>query len=147
MYERSRSAQSVAIIGLRLPDARVRRVGQISAENRRYEGIMTDDRLLRCCELIGTSTWSDALDELAIEGVVNGISQRRGRGRFAAYAVTTREVSGPFRAYERTQFAVGSLIASVGPGLALVVDAGARRSRPSAGSRRWPRACAVWRRS
>jgi len=85
---------------------------------------MTDVRLLRRCEQIATSTWSDALDEVAIEGVVTGISQRSGRGRFAAYAVTAREVAGPLRTFPRGEFAVGSLIASVGSGQVLVVDAG-----------------------
>jgi len=85
---------------------------------------MTDDRLLPRCTGIATSAWSDALDEFEIEGVVAGISQRSGRGRFAAYAVTAREVAGPLRTFARTEFAVGSLIASVGPGQALVVDAG-----------------------
>jgi len=84
----------------------------------------TDNHLLARCERIATSTWSDALDELAVEGVVAGISQRSGRGRFAAYAVTAREVAGPLRTFARKEFAVGDLIASVGPGQALVVDAG-----------------------
>jgi 3-hexulose-6-phosphate synthase / 6-phospho-3-hexuloisomerase len=85
---------------------------------------MTDDRLLPRCGQIATSTWSDALDEFDIEGVVAGIAQRSGRGRFAAYAVTAREVAGPLRTFARGEFAVGSLITSVGPGQALVVDAG-----------------------
>jgi hypothetical protein len=53
---------------------------------------MTDDHLLSRCERIATSTWSDALDESAITGVVTGLSQRSGSGRFAGYAVTAREV-------------------------------------------------------
>jgi regulator of RNase E activity RraA len=85
---------------------------------------MTDDRLLSRCGQIATSTWSDALDEFDIESVVAGIAQRSGRGRFAAYAVTAREVAGPLRTFARGEFAVGSLITSVGPGQALVVDAG-----------------------
>jgi regulator of RNase E activity RraA len=97
-------------------------VDQVSAENRAREG--SDDHLLLRCERIGTSTWSDALDELATEGVVTGISQRSGSGRFAAYAVTAREVAGPLHAFARGEFAVGSLIASVAPGEVLVVDAG-----------------------
>ena len=84
---------------------------------------MTDDQVLPRCERIATSTWSDALDELAAEGVAAGISQRSGSGRFAAYAVTAREVAGPRQAFARSEFAVGSLIASVGPGQALIVDA------------------------
>ena len=85
---------------------------------------MTDDHLLSRCERIATSTWSDALDELAMTGVVTGLSQRSGSGRFAGYAVTAREVAGPLQAFARREFAVGSLIASVGPGQVLVVDAG-----------------------
>jgi len=85
---------------------------------------MNDDHLLPRCGRIATSAWSDALDEFAIEGVVVGIAQRSGRGRFAAYAVTAREVARPLRTFARNEFAVGSLIASVGPGQALVVDAG-----------------------
>jgi regulator of RNase E activity RraA len=85
---------------------------------------MTEDHLLPRCGRIATSAWSDALDEFEIEGAVAGIAQRSGRGRFAAYAVTAREVAGPLRTFTRREFAVGSLIASVGPGQALVVDAG-----------------------
>jgi hypothetical protein len=81
---------------------------------------MTDDHLLPRCERIA---WSDALDEFEIQGVVAGISQRSGRGRFAAYAVTAREVAGPPRTFARREFAVGNLIASVGRGQAPVVDA------------------------
>jgi regulator of RNase E activity RraA len=55
---------------------------------------------------------------------VTGLSQRSGSGRFAGYAVTAREVAGPLRAFARREFAVGSLIASVGPGQVLAVDAG-----------------------
>jgi regulator of RNase E activity RraA len=85
---------------------------------------MTDDRLLPRCAGIATSAWSDALDHFEIEGVVAGISQHSGRGRFAAYAVTARAVARPLRTFARGEFAVGSLITSVGPGQALVVDAG-----------------------
>jgi regulator of RNase E activity RraA len=84
---------------------------------------MSDDRLQRC-RRVGTGTWSDALDERGIERVVSGITQRSGRGRFAAYAVTAREASGPLRTYARQAFAVGNLIASGGPGQVLVIDAG-----------------------
>lgn len=84
---------------------------------------MSDDPLQRC-RRVGTGTWSDALDERGIEGVVSGITQRSGPGRFAAYAVTAREASGPLRTYARQAFAVGNLIASGGPGQVLVIDAG-----------------------
>ena len=36
-------------------------------------GTMTDDHLLSRCERIATSTWSDALDELAISDAAAGL--------------------------------------------------------------------------
>ena len=49
--------------------------------------VMNTPELLQRCNGIGTSTWSDALDQCGISGVVRGIVQRSGRGRFAGFAV------------------------------------------------------------
>jgi len=84
---------------------------------------MNDPSLLQRCQRIGTSTWSDALDGFAIDGVIRGVAQRSGRGRCIGFAVTAREASGPRGAYPRTDFAVGRMIASVGPGQVLMIDA------------------------
>ena len=40
-----------------------------------------EQKLLARCAAIGASSWSDALDELAINGVLQGITQRSGSGR------------------------------------------------------------------
>jgi regulator of RNase E activity RraA len=80
--------------------------------------------LLARCAGIGTSTWSDAMDACGIDGVVRGLTQRSGEGRFAACAVTARETAGPLGAFPRTAFGVGEMIAAVGPGQVLMVDLG-----------------------
>lgn len=80
--------------------------------------------LLSRCASIGTSTWSDAMDACGISGVMRGLTQRSGAGRFAAFAVTARESAGALGAYPRTAFGVGEMIAAVGPGEALMVDLG-----------------------
>lgn len=84
-----------------------------------------DDRriLVRCAE-IGTSTWSDAMDACGLDGVLRGLIQRSGKGRFAAFAVTARETVGARGQFPRSAFGVGEIINAVGPGQALMVDMG-----------------------
>ena len=99
-----------------------------------------EQTLLARCARLGTSTWSDALDECGIDGVVRGLTQRSGHGRFAARAVTARETAGRHGAFARNEFGVAKMIAATGPGRVLMAAAGPR-SRPSAGlrdlRRRW----------
>lgn len=83
-----------------------------------------DFELLSRCGAIGTSTWSDAMDACGIDGVVRGLTRRSGQGRFAAFAVTAREMPGALGAYPRTAFGVGEMIAAVGAGQVLMVDVG-----------------------
>ena len=78
--------------------------------------------LLDACAKIDCSAWSDALDECGIDGVVRGLPQRSGKGRFAAFAVTAKQTAGPLGAYPRQDFGVGRMIAAVGQGYALMVD-------------------------
>lgn len=85
--------------------------------------MLETDLLLRC-RAIGTSTWSDALDACGIDGVVSGLPQRSGAGRFAAFAVTARETAGGRGAFPRTAFGIGPIIAAVGPGQVLLIDLG-----------------------
>ena len=82
-----------------------------------------DATFLDACAAIDTSAWSDALDELKIDGVVKGVPQRSGQGRFAAFAVTASLSNGPLGSIPRSDFAVGRMIASVGPGQVLMMDA------------------------
>jgi regulator of RNase E activity RraA len=86
---------------------------------------MNDDReLLSRCSGIGTSTWSDSMDACGLSGVVRGLVQRGGKGRFAAFAVTARETAGACGQFPRSAFGVGEIINAVGPGQALMVDMG-----------------------
>jgi regulator of RNase E activity RraA len=73
---------------------------------------------------IGTSTWSDVLDEMGVQGVIGGLSRRGGDGRFAALAMTAKAQAGPLGSVSREEFAVGQMIDAAGPGEALVIDAG-----------------------
>ncbi|MFZ2159952.1 MAG: RraA family protein [Bradyrhizobium sp.] len=84
----------------------------------------SDLKLLSRCAAIGVSSWSDALDELGIEGVLNGITQRSGSGRMCGFAVTARQLAGKLGDFDKSDFAVGPLVAVAGPGRVLVVDVG-----------------------
>lgn len=83
-----------------------------------------DDALLARCRRIGTSTWSDALDQLGIGGAVEGLTVRNGSGRIAGRAVTVREEAGPLGAYPVEEFAVGRIIAAITAGCVLVIAMG-----------------------
>jgi regulator of RNase E activity RraA len=81
-----------------------------------------EQELLTRCMRIATSTWSDALDELDIAGVLQGITQRSGAGRMLGFAATARQVVGQLGAFEKSEFAVGRLVDVTGPSKVLVVD-------------------------
>jgi len=81
-----------------------------------------DRKLLARCAEMGTSTWSDAMDACGLDGVVRGLTQRSGKGRFAGFAVTVRETAGGRGQYPRNAFDVGEIIDAVGPGQVLMVD-------------------------
>ena len=84
---------------------------------------MTETLIQRCAR-IGTSTWSDALDEFEIDGVVRGVQQRSGQGRFAAFAVTARGAVGPLGTHRLDEFAVGQMLGAVSGGEVLAVEMG-----------------------
>jgi regulator of RNase E activity RraA len=83
---------------------------------------MDRGELLQRCKAIGTSTWSDALDAYGISGVVRGLVQCSGSGRFAGFAVTARERAGTLGSFPRTEFGVGKMIAAIEPGDVLMAD-------------------------
>jgi regulator of RNase E activity RraA len=83
-----------------------------------------EQKLLARCGKIGVSSWSDALDELDIEGVLQGLTQRSGSGRMCGFAVTARQQPGQLGDFEKSDFAVGQLVAASGPGKVLMVDIG-----------------------
>lgn len=81
-------------------------------------------RLLDLCAAIDSSTWSDALDQMGINGLVEGLPQRSGNGRMCGFAVTARQVPGQLHDFDKADFAVNLLVESVGPTHVLVVDVG-----------------------
>ncbi len=85
---------------------------------------MQEAEVLARCAKIAVSTWSDALDEMQISGLVEGIAQRSGTGRMLGFAVTARQVSGDLGEYDKSEFAVGRLVAATGPGKTLMIDVG-----------------------
>jgi regulator of RNase E activity RraA len=85
---------------------------------------MQDMDLLAQCTAIDSSTWSDALDQLEIAGIVEGMTQRSGAGRMCGFAVTARQVPGQLHDFEKADFAVDRLIEMTAPGRVLVIDVG-----------------------
>lgn len=83
-----------------------------------------DMALIEQCAAIDSSTWSDALDQLDIAGIVEGLTQRSGAGRMCGFAVTARQVPGQLHDFEKADFAVDRLIETTGPGRVLVIDVG-----------------------
>jgi regulator of RNase E activity RraA len=84
----------------------------------------SEQELLNRCTAIGVSSWSDALDELGIDGVLQGITQRSGSGRMCGFAVTARQLPGRLGDFDKSDFAVGALVSAAGPGKVLMVDIG-----------------------
>jgi regulator of RNase E activity RraA len=85
---------------------------------------MDTAQLLQRCQAIGTSTWSDALDQCGLSGIVRGLLQRGGRGRFAGFAATARARAGALGSFPRAEFGVGKMIAAIESGDVLVADLG-----------------------
>ena len=79
--------------------------------------------LQRCCAL-ATSTWSDALDQLGIAGVIQGLALQSGSGCVAGVALTVQETVGPLQAFPREAFAVGSFLDALSEGNILVIEMG-----------------------
>ena len=77
--------------------------------------------LLERCRRIATSTWSDALDRLPLEGVIHGLAWRSGPGAMCGRAVTVKESIGLF---EASAFAPGEFLDAVEPDTVLVFEAG-----------------------
>jgi regulator of RNase E activity RraA len=74
--------------------------------------------------VIATSTWSDALDQLQLSGVLEGLTLRTGTGSVAGTAVTVREAAGPLGAHPATAFTPGTFLDAVGPGTVVMIDVG-----------------------
>lgn len=81
-----------------------------------------DFELLEKCRRFGTSTWSDAMDEFAIDGIVSGLSHRSGGGRIAGFALPVRARTGPLGSIPLSDFALGTMSARIEKGQVLVVE-------------------------
>jgi regulator of RNase E activity RraA len=78
--------------------------------------------LLKRCSAVGTSTWSDALDQLGIAGVIQGLALQSGSGCVAGSAVTVKETTNPLRENAKESFCVGAFIDVLAAGNILVID-------------------------
>jgi regulator of RNase E activity RraA len=72
--------------------------------------------------VISTSTLSDVLDDLGLQGVLSGIPPIAPNMKVVGPAVTVKEVSGSLGSYALSDFRVGELILKTSPGHVLVVD-------------------------
>jgi regulator of RNase E activity RraA len=82
------------------------------------------ETVLERCGAIPVSTWSDALDGMGIQGVMEGLELRSGNGRICGPAVTARQIPGRLGEFEKAEFAVGRLVSAATAGTVLVVDVG-----------------------
>jgi regulator of RNase E activity RraA len=84
---------------------------------------VADDIMQRLADL-ATPTLANALDDVAFEGVMTGLTQMVPGTRCAGRAVTVREIAGRRGDYASADFKVGHIIDAAGPGDILVVDLG-----------------------
>jgi len=81
-----------------------------------------DHVLLEKCRRFGTGTWSDAMDEFGIDGVISGLSQRSGSGAFAGFALTVQTRTGPLGSIPLEEFALSRMTGIVDSGQVLVIE-------------------------
>ena len=73
---------------------------------------------------LATPTIANALDDVAFEGVMAGLTQVVPGTRCAGRAVTVRQITGRRGAFASDDFKVGQIIDAAGPGDILVIDNG-----------------------
>lgn len=84
------------------------------------------DDLLKRYAALATPTLANALDDVAFEGVLQGLSQVVPGTRCVGRAVTIREITGQRGDFTSDDFKVGHMIDAAGPGDILVIDNGGR---------------------
>jgi 3-hexulose-6-phosphate synthase / 6-phospho-3-hexuloisomerase len=82
------------------------------------------DQTLEMFAALATPTIANALDDVAFEGVLEGLAQMVPGTRCAGRAVTVREVTGQRGDFASDDFKVGQIIEAAGPGDILVIDNG-----------------------
>lgn len=85
---------------------------------------MDDEALLARCRAVDPGAWSDAMDQLDLDGLVEGLALRSGQGGMCGFAVTARQVPGRLHDFDKADFAIGRIVDSVGAGQVLVIDVG-----------------------
>lgn len=80
-----------------------------------------DAGLVRRCRRIATATWSDALDGLGIEGVMDGITPRSAGQRIAGPAVTAHEETAGLGGYALADFDLGAIVRAAPAGSVVVI--------------------------
>lgn len=84
------------------------------------------DALLERYAALATPTIANALDDVAFEGVLQGLAQVVPGTRCVGRAVTVREITGQRGDFTSDDFRVGHMIDAAGPGDVLVIDNGGR---------------------
>jgi len=84
------------------------------------------DDILQRLSVLATPTLANALDDVAFEGVLQGLNQVVPGTRCTGRAVTIREITGQRGDFTSEEFKVGHMIDAAGPGDILVIDNGGR---------------------
>jgi regulator of RNase E activity RraA len=82
------------------------------------------DETIALLAKLNTPTLSNALEELGIDGVIEGLSPAGTGMRCVGRAVTVLEMTGPRGAFPATDFKVGDMIDAAGKGDVIVVSNG-----------------------
>lgn len=81
-----------------------------------------DRELVERCRLIPTSTWSDALDELGLSGVLPGLEWRGGRPPVAGPTLTVTQVVGPLGSAAAEEFGIDLVLGPAVPGQVVLIQ-------------------------
>ncbi len=84
------------------------------------------DPLLAKFHALATPTIANALDDVAFEGVLQGLAQVVPGSRCVGRAVTVRQITGQRGDFTSADFKVGAMIDAASPGDILVIDNGGR---------------------
>jgi regulator of RNase E activity RraA len=82
------------------------------------------DDVLKALAALATPTLANALDDVAFEGVMQGLMQVVLGTRCVGRAVTVRETTGQRGDFASEDFKVGEIIGAAGPGDIIVIDNG-----------------------
>ena len=87
---------------------------------------LVDDALLARFQTLATPTLANALDDVAFEGVLQGLMQVVPGTRCVGRAVTIRQIAGERGDFTSADFRVGAMIDAANPGDIIVIDNGGK---------------------